>query len=285
VSAPSWGRPIDPGPFTRPLPPGDLGRWLRLWDLVRRWHRYRVEGLEHLVEGGPALIVAYHGRPIAHDVCVLQGVLWDRLGYLPHGVVHAGLARMDRSRRFFESIGAVFGDGPALEEAVARGEHLVVTPGGSREGCRPRGQRHRVHWGGRRGYLRLALRLGLPIVPVACAGTDDAWIGLNDGDAWGRRLGLPAGVPAWLGLGLTGLWPFALPLPVPFVQVIGPRIDLRADPALDLEAPGGLDALHARVSGAVQDLLHRAELRREMARHAHFEAGGASALDRAGPGE
>jgi 1-acyl-sn-glycerol-3-phosphate acyltransferase len=270
---------IDPGPLTRPLPPGDLGRWLRYWDLVRRYHRYRVEGLDHLLGPSPVLIVGYHGRPVAHDICVLQNVLWDRLGYLPHGVVHAGLAQTARSKRFFEAVGAVWGDSPALVDAVARGEHLVVTPGGSKEGCRPNTQRYRVNWGRRRGYLRLALRLGLPIVPVACAGTDDAWFGLNDGDAWGRRLRLPGGLPAWLGLGLTGLWPLALPRPVRFHQLVGAPIDLRADPALDLDDPAALDVLHARVSGAVQDLLHRAQLRQEMHRHGHLATASPVALD------
>src|SRR5262249_33108254 len=77
-----------------------------------------------------------------------------------------------------------------------------VTPGGAREGCRGLRSRYRVDWGGRVGYLRLALRHGLSVVPVAAAGADGAYIGLNDADRLGRRLGLARDWTrdSWLGL-------------------------------------------------------------------------------------
>jgi hypothetical protein len=61
--------------------------------------------------------------------------------------------------------------------------------------------------------LKLALKYKMPIVPVASAGVDDRFIGLNDGHAWGRKLKMPGGAPFWIGIGLGGVFPFALPLP------------------------------------------------------------------------
>jgi len=56
---------------------------------------------------------------------------------------------------------------------------------------------------------------------VATAGIDDVYVGLNDGYALGKQLGVPYGLPVWLGVGLFGLWPLALPLPVKLTMRVG----------------------------------------------------------------
>jgi 1-acyl-sn-glycerol-3-phosphate acyltransferase len=117
-----------------------------------------------------------------------------------------------------------------------------------------------VDWGDRTGYLRLALRHRLPIVPVAAAGIDDGYLGLNDGYALGRRLGVPHRIPVWLGLGPLGLWPLSPPFPVKITQLVGEPIDPHADGPLAEDDREGLLRLHRRVAGAVQALMdeHRA---------------------------
>jgi len=214
--------------------PASVQAWLGLWRLSARWHRYSVEGLEHLLDGGPKLIVGYHGRLLAWDLCILTTVLYDRLGYLPHSVVHDMFAT-GKLRRVVDELGFVTSDGPDLDAAVARGEHLLVAPGGDREACRSHCDRYRVDWGDRLGYLRLAARHRLPIVPVAASGVDDTYIGLHDGHALGRRVGMPARIPLWLALGPFGPFPLSVPFPARIHQVIGPPIDLwhNGVPALD----------------------------------------------------
>ena len=90
---------------------------------------------------------------------------------------------------------------------VLAAEHILVQPGGTREGCRSFRHRYQVDWGDRLGYVRLAIRHGLRIVPIAGQGVDDAFVGLNDGYALGRRFRLPANFSLWFGVGLTGFWP------------------------------------------------------------------------------
>ncbi len=240
--------------------PGGAGRamrgaWIAWWRARQRYHRYTVSGLEHLLTPGPKLIVGYHGKPIAHDLCMLQIALYDRLGYLPHPVFHAYFGQNPALRAFIDALGFVTGDGEDLARAVARGEHVMVTPGGTREGCRSSRHRYAVRWGERMGYLRVALKYGLPIVPVAARGTDDLYLGLNDGDRTARRLGVPAGLPLWLGLGLVGAWPLAVPFPARIRQVVGAPIDPRAGGPVDPDDREALRPLHAQVVGAVQGLL------------------------------
>ena len=82
------------------------------------------------------------------------------------------------------------------------------------------------------GYLRLAIKHRLPIVPVAASGVDDVFIGLCDGYALGKRVRMPYRLPLWIGAGMTGLWPFSLPFPVKIEQHVGEPItpDARGRP-------------------------------------------------------
>lgn len=237
-----------------------LKAWLGYFNFLRRWHRYEViEGLEHLKVPESRLVVGYHGRPIAHDQCMLLNYLYDELGYLPHPIFHGYFGENGRTARWLDDLGFVTSDGPGIADAIGRGEHVFVTPGGTKEGCRPFWERYRVKWGPRTGYLRLALKYGLKIVPSAADGCDDTFIGFNDGYEWGKKLRVPSGVAVWAGLGLTGPWPLGLPFPVK----VGQRIGAPIDPASALGEPtdpenkNHLEQLHVIVQEAVQGLLDR----------------------------
>jgi 1-acyl-sn-glycerol-3-phosphate acyltransferase len=177
-----------------PLP---LRTWLTIWSALRWYHRYTVDGLETIIGSPPALIVGYHGRPMAFDMCILTVELYNRLGYLPHGVTNSSVDAIAPLKWLSDGLGFFSGDSKEIDTVVARGEHLILTPGAALEGSRSFRERYKVNWGHHVGYLRLALRHGLNIIPVATAGCDDAYIGLNDGYALGRRLGLPRGWALW----------------------------------------------------------------------------------------
>ncbi len=231
--------------------------WLAYWNAMRRWHRYDVRGLDRLLDvwrEGPALLVGYHGRPIAHDLCMLQALLLERTGRLPRAIIHEYFKVAPGLRWLYEGFEFLAGDGDEMAEAVARGDLVFVTPGGTREGTRSFRDRYRVEWGPRVGYIRVALRYGLPIIPAAAWGVDDTYLALNDGFALGQRLGLPGGLPAWIGIGATGLWPFSPPLPVKITQVIGEPIYLDVK-AIDVKDRAALAAIHARITSSVQALL------------------------------
>lgn len=240
-----------------------LAAWLAAFGLLRRYHRYEVVNLEPLLQPGAKLIVGYHGRPLALDLCMLTVTLHERLGYLPHGIAHGAFGKLPGMRWVADGLGFVTGDDPSLADAVARGEHVLVQPGGTREGCRSFRHRYQVSWGERLGYLRLARRYGLPIVPVGGSGMDDLYVGLNDGHALGKRVGMPGKLPLWLGLGATGVWPLALPFPVKVTQWVGEPLTGHLAPGFDEESPEAWARVHREVQGAVQSLLDRARGKRD----------------------
>ncbi|MDD9941639.1 MAG: acyltransferase [Myxococcales bacterium] len=240
-----------------PEPHPALRAWLGTWRALQRYHRYRVHGLERLDGEESLLLVAYHGRPIALDQCLLSVSVYDRLGYMLHGVTHRAVRTNRLMTWVSDGLGFVTGDGPEVAQAIERGEHIAVQPGGIREGCRSFRHRYEVDWGTRVGFVRLALRYGLRVVPIASHGADDCFIGFNDGYRWGKRLGIPAGLPAWLGVGF-GIWPLALPLPAPITTYIGEPIDLQDAGVIDPEDRGALLGAQRRIASAVQALLSSA---------------------------
>jgi 1-acyl-sn-glycerol-3-phosphate acyltransferase len=248
----------------RPLDEVVLDAWLAFWRGMQCYHAYTVEGIERLDGPRSVLIAGYHGRPFAWDLCMLMARLYDRLGYLPHGVIHRGVDRIPPLQWVVDVLGAVTRDDDArIAPAVERGEHIIVTPGGAQEGCRTFRDRYRVSWGQSVGYLKLALKYRLPVVPVAAAGTDDTYIGLTNGPEIGQRLGLPRDwewLP-WLAIGPLGPFPFSPPFPVPMHQLVGEPIDLERDGRVGDDDKEGLLRLHRRVTEAVQALLERARAR------------------------
>ncbi len=232
--------------------------WNGYWDAMQRWHRFEVRGLEHLDEVGSCLFVGYHGRAVAHDMILLQRLLDHRDGASPKAVIHKSLRHIPLLRWLVDGLEFPTDDGAEMRRLFERGESLMITPGGPLEGCRSFLDRYRVRWGDRYGYLRVALKYHLPIVPTAGTGVDDTFIGLNDGYAWGKRANLPMGLPLWVAFGPNGLWPFTLPFPAKIVCHIGAPIHLTADGPVDPRDKERLAALHRQVAGAVQALLDEA---------------------------
>jgi hypothetical protein len=169
-------------------------------------------------------------------------------------VIHEGFLHLPILRDIADGMEFV-SDAASITDAVTRGDRVIVTPGGTREGCRPFTERYRVDWGERTGYLKLAVRHRLPIVPTGARGVDDTYVGLNNGYAWSRRLRVPLGLPPWIGLGPLGPWPLSPPFPVRIATLIGAPINPVTEGATDPRDRAALTHLHHLVIARVQALL------------------------------
>lgn len=203
----------------------------RFW---QRYFRYEVEGFEILAETEPAVVVGYHGGPWALDLLMLGTRVHDELGYFPRACWHPVWWRIPSVGKVVTDLGGLprRPTDDEMHTLKARGEHIVFAPGATREGLRPLWDGRRVDFGPHRGYAKLALAHGMPIIPVVAPGMDRTYVGLNTG--------LP-----WLGLGVAGVWPLALPFPVKIRQRIGAPI----------RPHGDVETVHATVTSALQAML------------------------------
>lgn len=235
--------------------PGNLWTawYLAHFGAMAKWQRFEVQGLDVLLQDKPYMIVGYHGRPLAWDLLMLGTVIHREKGYLPHGLIHAAFQH-GVAGHMIRELGFVVADSPELAAALGRGEHMLVAPGGIREGCRDHRYRYRVDWPDKYGYLKMALRHGLQIVPVAATGVDDMYVGLNDGGRLGEKIAMPLGFPLWFGLGPAGLWPLSVPFPVKVTQRIGTPIDLAAR-GVRADDKQALLSIHRELGATIQATL------------------------------
>src|SRR5207248_8979030 len=76
------------------------------------------------------------------------------------------------------------------QKALDSGAALLVYPGGDYEVHRPTWESARVDFGGRKGYIRLALEKNVPIVPVVSLGGQETALFLSRGERLARLLRL-----------------------------------------------------------------------------------------------
>jgi 1-acyl-sn-glycerol-3-phosphate acyltransferase len=162
------------------------------WLLARFWFRAEVRGLEHIPAGGPVLLVGNHsGGNMTPDTTVFVLAFTAYFGaerpfyQLAHSVVMA-LPHLAWLRKF----GTVSASPANAARALRKGAAVLVYPGGDYEVHRPSWESARVDFDGRKGFLRCAHRLRVPLVPVVSIGGQETALFLSRGDRLARWLGL-----------------------------------------------------------------------------------------------
>ncbi|GDX83363.1 membrane protein [Deltaproteobacteria bacterium] len=158
-----------------PLPTASataIRRVRRLLEPLMRYHQFTVEGVENVPREGPCLLVVHHSFA-TYDGFLIGGAIFEHLGRLPVGLGDDRIFQLGRIGEWARAIGLVPASPDAGEQALRAGQLLAVAPGGMWEALRPRTERRTTRWGERRGFARLALRTGAPIVVAACPAADD----------------------------------------------------------------------------------------------------------------
>jgi 1-acyl-sn-glycerol-3-phosphate acyltransferase len=189
------------GQITSRVPPADLDErdpdYIReslpgLWLLSSLYFRGEVRGLGNIPEEGPVLLVGNHsGGNLTPDTTVFTLAFSAYFGVerrfyqLAHNLVLSmpGLG-------FLRKFGTVAASPANAEKALRSGAAVLVYPGGDHEVHRPSWHSHRVEFGGRRGFIRLALEHDVPIVPIVSIGGQETALFLSRGETLSKLLGL-----------------------------------------------------------------------------------------------
>ncbi len=142
--------------------------------IVRAMHRPTLEGTENLPPKGPYLLVANHSAGVGlSEIACIASLYLEKVG--PDrplaGFAHPIAFRFGVVAKWMRDLGAVpstYADGEAV---LASGTPLLVFPGGDHETFRPVWQHGRVDFGGRRGFLKMAKKANVPIVPLGIQGS------------------------------------------------------------------------------------------------------------------
>lgn len=201
---------------------GFLERQKYLWNpLMDYWFRMEVDGWEKLPEP-PALLIGIHsGAPFVWDAWTVGVQWWRRFGRERplHGTAHDALMALPGVGGYFRRMGVLPASAESISSALAAGRDVALWPGGERDSLRPWTQRDEAVLAGRRGFVKLAIRSCVPIVPVATVGGPDSMPVL----ARGRRL---AKLLALDRVARIKMFPIALQAPWGFSPALLPEIPL-----------------------------------------------------------
>src|SRR5215213_3314224 len=163
-----------------------------LWLATSIWFRGEVRNLGNIPEDKPVLLVGNHsGGNLTPDTHLLTLAFYTYFGVerafyqLAHNLVLASPVG-PLLRRY----GTVSASHEHAREALEAGAAVLVYPGGDWEVHRPSWQRNKVDFAGRKGFIKLALEAGVPIVPVVSVGGQETALFLSNGNWLARLLGV-----------------------------------------------------------------------------------------------
>lgn len=172
--------------------PARLAQLIPFLRVLRRYHRAEVTGVER-IPAGPALYVGNHsGALYSGDTFLWIAEVYQRLGieHIPFGLGHSVPLSLPPLHQFLIPLGAVRASHENAHKLFAAGHKALVYPGGDEDAMRPWRLRNRVRFAGRTGFMRLALREGVPVIPVAATGAHSTLMVLHDFPELARRLPL-----------------------------------------------------------------------------------------------
>ncbi len=242
-----------------------------VWNfLLDRYFRVETTGWERLPEG-PVLFVGVHsGTWLTMDAWTLCAEWYRHFGTSRtlHGTAHDALMAMPGLGSYFRKVGVVPACRDSVSACLAQGHDVVVWPGGEVDAMRSWAKRDKVVLGGRRGFIRQAMRSKVPIVPVATAGGGDTVFVLSEGRGLAKLLRAkklmrsevcPLILGAPFGLALEAL-PLHIPLPAKIrTEFLNPVF---VDPDRE-DDPLYVDHIYMKVEKSIQEGVNRLAARRK----------------------
>jgi 1-acyl-sn-glycerol-3-phosphate acyltransferase len=241
--------------------------WIALCD-----HYFRLEtsGWERLPQETSLLIGNHSGGALTMDAWTFVFDWWRRFGTerVLHATAHDVLMAAPGLGDYFRLCGVIPASRHGVSAALGAGRDVIIWPGGEVDAMRNWRRRDEAILGGRKGFVRQAIRSGVPIVPVASVGGHDTVFVLSEGrwlaNGIDRFTGLKkklraVTMPIVLGVpfGLTvETIPTHLPLPAKIrTELLDPiHVDKDPERVNDQEY---VDAIYLEVTSAIQDTMDR----------------------------
>ncbi len=228
--------------------------------LAEKWFRLDVRGIENLPMSGPALVAGNHSGAIALDALMTQLAIFD------HHPLHRHLHMLAADLVFELPIVSDLARASGATNAN-RSEALRLLDAGKLVGVWPEGfagvgktwsRRYQLQQFGKGGFVATAKIAGVPLIPVAIVGAEEAYPMIADLEPLARLLKLPyfPVTPTWPLLGPLGL----VPLPSKWIIEFGKPLEASELPDAS-DSAAILETAHA-FRRTVQDMVDRLVLER-----------------------
>ena len=240
--------------------------------LVDYWFRMEIEGWENIPEP-PVLLVGIHsGAPFVWDAWTVGLQWWRHFG--PdrplRGTAHDALMAAPGVGGYFRRMGVLPAAPDSMSAALAAGQDVALWPGGEIDSLRPWTQRDEAVLAGRKGFIRLAIKTGVPIVPISTVGGPDSMPILTRGrglakalqlDKFARIKVMPIALSAPWGLS-PAMLP-EIPMPTKIRTAFQPPVKL-SNSAAKANDDDYVDRKYDEVQAAIQSGMDRLARRRRL---------------------
>jgi 1-acyl-sn-glycerol-3-phosphate acyltransferase len=232
------------GAAMEPHPPNEAVMRLQqpLVDLLEKYYfRVEVDGWERVPDETCLVIGVHSGGALTMDAWSLVNA-WQKHFQgerFLHGTAHDVLMAAPGLGDYFRAVGVIAANRKSVGAALAQGEDVVVWPGGEVDAMRSWRKRDVATLGGRTGFVKQAIRSGVPILPVATVGGHDTVFVLNEGKWLANALDKVLGLKKTLrGSNLPIISGFPFPLAV---EVLPAHVPLPAKIRTELLDPIEVD--------------------------------------------
>jgi len=203
-------RALVPVPSSRERPAGladprrtDVDEWgrsehmrtlaRRLYDpIYSKWFRADWEGLENIPTDGGALLVSNHAGAIPSDAPVIMHGIETELERPVYGLADHLFKGMPVVGVLWSRVGGVVAHPDNAYRLLREQQQLVlVFPEGSKGPGKHYTERYRLRRFGRGGFVEIAMRAGVPVVPIAVVGAEESMPIIWKSSTIAKALGIP----------------------------------------------------------------------------------------------
>ncbi len=208
----------------KPLPQADT-HFLKIVEKIftpLEWYfRYEAKNLERIPKKGACLVVMNHGIIPFHGF-LLAKKMFDQFDLPVRGLGASFLFEVPLLREFFLKGGAVEASPENAQQLLDDGCCIMLAPGGIYEALITQPGMHRIPWERREGFVKLACKNRVPIIPTYCTGIDKVYF--NSQFLLRYRIKFLEktrfSLPIFWGLGI-------LPFPIKLTHYVGKAIDTK----------------------------------------------------------
>ncbi len=188
-----------------------------------KWFRAEWEGLDRIPATGGALLVGNHAGAVPCDAPVVMHGIETERGRPVYGLADYWFRTLPFIGTLWNRAGGV----PARPDNAYRilreqGQLALVFPEGVKGPSKPYAERYQLQRFGRGGFVEIAMRAGVPVVPIAIVGSEETMPVLLQVPAVAQLLKLPY-FPVTANMLVLGPLGIVVPFPAKFrLRVLEP---------------------------------------------------------------
>jgi 1-acyl-sn-glycerol-3-phosphate acyltransferase len=186
----------------------------RLYEpLYQSWFRAEWEGLEKIPTTGGALLVSNHAGAIPSDAPVIMHGIETELSRPVYGLADHMFKAIPVVGTMWSRVGGVAAHPENAYRLLRHQDQLVlVFPEGTKGTGKVYSERYKLRRFGRGGFVEIAMRAGVPVIPIAVVGSEEAMPILAKVPSLAKLIGVPY-VPITANMLLMGPLGTLVPFP------------------------------------------------------------------------